>query len=162
MDSNLYKHLGAHLDTQNGESGVRFAVWAPNATEVSVLCDLNSWMHGRHWLNSSSNGVWWGFVPGMKHGDPYKFGIRTRAGHLLQKSDPYAFACEVPPKSASIVYNLGGHAWRDNDWIAKRETSNWYEQPVSVYEVHRVRGSARPTGVSSTIMPNLVGCCAIM
>ena len=136
MDSILYKHLGAHLAIQDGQAGVRFGVWAPNATEVSVLCDLNSWMHGQHWLNSSSNGVWWGFVPGLKHGDAYKFGIRSQAGHVLQKSDPYAFSAELPPKSASIVYDLGGHEWRDQEWLLKRECSNWYEQPVSIYEVH--------------------------
>jgi 1,4-alpha-glucan branching enzyme len=136
MESTLYRHLGAHLDTQDGVSGVRFHVWAPNASEVSVLCDLNSWMHGRHSLNSSDSGIWWGFVPGMKHGDAYKFALRTRDGHLLQKSDPYAFAAEVPPKSASVVYDLTGHKWNDNDWITHRETANWYEEPVSVYELH--------------------------
>ena len=136
MDSTLYQHLGAHPDIQNGSEGVRFAVWAPNATEVSVLCDENSWIHGQNWLNSSNNGVWWGFIPGMKHGDPYKFAIRTNTGSLLQKSDPYAFAAEVPPKSASVVYDLRGHSWRDNEWLAKRESTSWYEQPVSVYEVH--------------------------
>lgn len=136
MESTLYRHLGAHLDTQNGVSGVKFSVWAPNATEVSVLCDKNSWMHGRNPLNSSDNGVWWGFVPDLKHGDAYKFALRTREGHLLQKIDPYAFAAEVPPKSASIVCNLDGHTWRDSDWMTGRESKNWYEQPVSVYEVH--------------------------
>src|SRR5436305_9710608 len=136
MDSTLYQHLGAHLDVQNGVAGVRFAVWAPNATEVSVLCDKYSWIHGQHWLNSSSNGVWWGFIPDMKQGDTYKYGIRTKEGHLIQKSDPYAFACEAPPKSASIVYDVGHYNWRDHEWMAKRESVNWYEQPVSIYEVH--------------------------
>ena len=136
MESTLYRHLGAHLDTQDGVSGAKFSVWAPNATEVSVLCDMNSWMHGRNHLNSSDNGVWWGFVPGLRQGDAYKFALRTREGHLLQKIDPYAFAAEVPPKSASIVYSLDGHSWRDGPWITGRETKNWYEQPVSIYEVH--------------------------
>ena len=136
MESTRYQHLGAHVENQNGESGVRFSVWAPNATEVSVLCDLNSWMHGRHWLKPSDQGVWWGFVPGMKHGDRYKYAVRTRQGHLLQKSDPYAFATEVPPKTASVVYELSGHVWKDEEWLRQRESSNWYEKPVSVYEVH--------------------------
>ena len=136
MESTLYRHLGAHLDTQDGVAGTKFSVWAPNASEVSVLCDMNSWMHGRHPLNSSDNGVWWGFVPGLQQGDAYKFALRTREGHLLQKIDPYAFAAEHPPKSASIVCDLNGHAWRDRSWIDKRETQNWYEQPVSIYEVH--------------------------
>ncbi|MEK6260775.1 MAG: 1,4-alpha-glucan branching protein GlgB [Planctomycetota bacterium] len=136
MESTLYRHLGAHLDSQDGVTGVRFSVWAPNATEVSVLCDTNSWMHGRNHLNSSDNGVWWGFVPGLKQGDAYKFALRTREGHLLQKIDPYAFSAEVPPKSASIVYNLDGHSWRDGNWMTGRESKNWYEQPVSIYELH--------------------------
>ena len=94
MESTLYRHLGAHVDTQDGVAGVNFSVWAPNATEVSVLCDMNSWMHGRNHLNSSDNGVWWGFVPGLQQGDAYKFALRTREGHLLQKIDPYAlFFC---------------------------------------------------------------------
>ncbi len=136
MESTLYRHLGAHLDAQDGVAGTKFSVWAPNASEVSVLCDMNSWMHGRNPLNSSDNGVWWGFIPGLKQGDAYKFALRTRDGHLLQKIDPYAFATEVPPKSASIICDLNGHTWRDRAWIDQRETQNWYEQPVSIYEVH--------------------------
>uniref|UniRef100_A0A7C2P7R4 1,4-alpha-glucan branching enzyme GlgB n=1 Tax=Schlesneria paludicola TaxID=360056 RepID=A0A7C2P7R4_9PLAN len=136
MNSTLYRHLGAHVDVVDGVAGTRFAVWAPNAREVSVLCDHNAWTHGRDWLNSSDNGVWWGFVPGVKVGDAYKFGIRTPAGHLVQKCDPYAFFCEVPPKSASVVYDLSGYAWQDDTWLTKREAINWYEQPVAIYEVH--------------------------
>jgi 1,4-alpha-glucan branching enzyme len=136
MNSTLYRHLGAHLETSNGVAGVRFNVWAPNAKEVSVLCDSNSWTHGRNPLNASDNGVWWGFVPGLKHGQPYKFGIRSAAGHLIQKSDPYAFFSEVPPKSASVVYDLTGYEWQDQQWLAEREQQNWYERPLSVYEVH--------------------------
>ncbi len=136
MESTLYRHLGTHLDTQDGVSGAKFSVWAPNATEVSVLCDANEWMHGRNPLHSSDNGVWWGFVRGLRQGDAYKFALRTREGHLLQKIDPYAFAAEVPPKSASIIYDLNGHDWRDGPWMTGRESKNWYEQPVSVYEVH--------------------------
>ncbi|MDX1968360.1 MAG: 1,4-alpha-glucan branching protein GlgB [Planctomycetaceae bacterium] len=136
MNSTMYRHLGAHLDVVDGVTGTQFRVWAPNAREVSVLCDANSWTHGRNWLNSSDNGVWWGFVPGLKQGDTYKFGVRTQAGHLVQKSDPYAFYSEVPPRTASVVYDLGGYAWQDDAWLQKREVSNWYEQPVAVYEVH--------------------------
>jgi 1,4-alpha-glucan branching enzyme len=136
MNSTLYRHLGAHVDVVDGIAGTRFAVWAPNAREVSVLCDQNSWMHGRNWLNSSDNGVWWGFIPGVNVGNPYKFSIRTQIGHLIQKSDPYAFFCEVPPKSASVVYDLSGYAWQDDGWLRKRDATNWYEQPVAIYEVN--------------------------
>ena len=83
MESTLYRHLGAHPTTQDGVAGARFAVWAPNATEASVLCDKNAWMHGRHSLTSSDNGVWWGFVPGLREGDAYKYALRTRDGHGL-------------------------------------------------------------------------------
>ena len=136
MESTLYRHMGAHLATQDGVQGVRFAVWAPNVTEASVLCDKNSWMHGRFPLSSSDNGVWSGFVPGLQQGDAYKFALRTSDGQLLQKIDPYAFTAEVSPKSASIICNLEGYSWRDGDWIQQRESTNWYEQPVSIYEVH--------------------------
>ncbi|MDZ4685643.1 MAG: 1,4-alpha-glucan branching protein GlgB [Planctomycetaceae bacterium] len=136
MNSTLYRHLGAHVDVVDGIAGTRFAVWAPNAREVSVLCDHNSWTHGRDWLNSSDNGVWWGFIPGVNAGAPYKFGIRTPAGHLVQKCDPYAFFSEVPPKSASVVYDLSGYAWQDDGWLRKRDATNWYEHPVAIYEVN--------------------------
>ncbi len=136
MNSTLYRHLGAHLDVVQGETGTKFHVWAPNAREVSVLCDLNAWTHGRHHLHPSDSGVWYGFVPGLKQGEAYKYGIRTQAGHLVQKCDPFAFYAEVPPRTASIVYDLGGYAWQDGDWLQKREVTNWYEQPVTVYEVH--------------------------
>jgi len=136
MNSTQYRYLGAHLDVVNGVAGTRFAVWAPNAREVCVLCDDNYWTHGRFYLNSSDSGVWWGFMPGIGAGDAYKFSIRTPSGHVVQKSDPYAFYCEVPPKSASIIYDLSGFTWLDDAWLRRREATNWYEQPVSIYEVH--------------------------
>ncbi len=136
MNSTLYRHLGAHLDVVDGVAGARFNVWAPNAREVCVLCDDNYWAHGRSYLNSSDNGVWWGFVPGIGQGDAYKFSIRTPSGHVVQKADPYAFFSEVPPKSASVVYDISGYAWQDETWMRRREATNWYEQPVSIYEVH--------------------------
>ncbi len=136
MNSTQYRHLGAHPETIDGVAGTRFAVWAPNADEVSVVCDLNSWTHGRHALRSSDNGVWWGFVSGLGPGQAYKYSIRTKAGHLVQKADPYAFYAEVPPKSASVVYDLGDYPWQDSSWLTRRDTANWYEKPVSIYELH--------------------------
>lgn len=136
MNSTQYRHLGAHIDVVDGIAGTRFAVWAPNAREVCVLCDDNYWTHGRFYLNSSDSGVWWGFMPGIGHGDTYKYSIRTPTGHVVQKADPYAFYSEVPPKSASIVYDLSGFAWQDDAWLRRREATNWYEQPLAIYEVH--------------------------
>ena len=132
----MYHSQGAHLETRDGVAGTRFGVWAPNAKEVSVLCDANGWTPGRNYLNGSDSGVWTGFVPGVEHGATYKFGIRTREGALLEKSDPVAFAAEHPPKTASIVYDLAGHEWGDGNWLEHRKTTNWLEQPIAVYEVH--------------------------
>ena len=134
--ASMYRHLGAHLDRINGVDGTRFAVWAPNAREVSVLCDQTHWKHGEFWLNGSSAGVWTGFVQGVANGAAYKYGIRTPQGNVIEKSDPYAFAGEMRPKTASIVYDLGNFEWHDVEWRKRRETTNWSEQPVSVYEVH--------------------------
>ncbi len=136
MNATTYKQLGAHCDVVDGIAGTRFSVWAPNATEVSVLCDLNGWSHGQHWLKSSDTGIWSNFIPGIEDGMAYKFGVKTREGQLLQKHDPYAFYSEVPPKSASIVYDLAGFTWGDEDWLKRRTHSNPLKQPVSIYEVH--------------------------
>jgi len=88
--------MGAHPAEVDGVSGCKFHVWAPNAREVSVLLDSNGWTHGAHPLASSDSGVWWGFLPGVKVGDCYKFSIHAADGQLLQKADPYAFYAELP------------------------------------------------------------------
>ncbi|MCC7420503.1 MAG: 1,4-alpha-glucan branching protein GlgB [Planctomycetaceae bacterium] len=131
----MYHHLGAHPDTIDGKAGVRFAVWAPNASEVSVLCDGNGWTAGQNWLSGSDSGVWWGFIPGMPVGSAYKYAVRTRWGEVLEKCDPYAYYAEHPPKTASIVYDLGGYDWNDDDWVEQRAKTNWLEQPLTIYEV---------------------------
>jgi 1,4-alpha-glucan branching enzyme len=132
----MYEHHGAHPETRDGVEGVRFAVWAPNATEVSVLCDRNHWTPGRDWLWGSDSGVWSGFVPEMLAGEAYKFGVRTRDGHLLEKADPFAFHAETPPKSASVVCDISGYEWQDDAWMTRRREMLWHERPVAVYEVH--------------------------
>jgi 1,4-alpha-glucan branching enzyme len=131
-----YHHLGAHVETQDGVSGVRFSVWAPNAKEVCVLTDGNGWQHGQDWLNASESGVWWGFIPGASEGTRYKYSLRTQTGELLDKADPFAFAAEVRPNTASIVHSLDHYEWRDSKWIDERGGTNWLEKPVSIYEVH--------------------------
>jgi 1,4-alpha-glucan branching enzyme len=132
----MYSVMGAHPDVQNGDAGVRFAVWAPNARDVSVVCDANHWRHGQHPLYRADDGHWAGFIPGMRHGDAYKYSICTSTGSFEQKADPYAYFSELRPKSASIVYDLGHFRWHDQAWIRRREMTNWYEQPVAIYEVH--------------------------
>jgi len=134
--SSRYRDLGAHLITRDGQQGTHFAVWAPNAVEVSLLLDRNHWTPGQTYLGSSDRGVWSAFVPGVKQGDIYKFAIKTRSGNILEKSDPVAFHCETPPKTGSIVWNMTGYEWHDKDWMRQRETKNWYDEPMAVYEVH--------------------------
>lgn len=136
MNCTAYEWLGAHLCDDENRTGTRFAVWAPNAREVCVVCDGNSWSHGGFYLNSSDSGVWSGFIPGMGAGEAYKYSIRTQAGNLIEKADPYAFFSEVPPKTASVVYDLSNYQWSDQAWMAERASTNWFSQPINVYEVH--------------------------
>jgi 1,4-alpha-glucan branching enzyme len=132
----MYSVMGAHLEVVEGVAGTRFSVWAPNAREVSVLCDTNHWQHGRSPLHRIDDGIWTGFVAGMRPGDTYKYSICNNWGQFEQKADPYAFSSELRPKSASIVYDLGHYHWQDQPWIRRREMTNWYEQPMAIYEVH--------------------------
>jgi 1,4-alpha-glucan branching enzyme len=130
--------LGAHRMTIGGATGVHFAVWAPNADRVSVIGDFNRWdgrVHAMRHLGPS--GVWETFIPDVADGEKYKFEIRAKTGEILTKSDPYGVAFEVPPRSASIVCDLGGHVWRDRDWMTSREArGGWLDRPMAVYEVH--------------------------
>ncbi|MCC6858188.1 MAG: 1,4-alpha-glucan branching protein GlgB [Bryobacterales bacterium] len=132
-----YHMLGAHLSEADEVSGVRFAVWAPNAHTVSVVGDFNQWDPCRHPMRRRQGGVWELFVPGIGEGVRYKYNIRSQFhGYQAQKSDPYAFAFETPPKSASIVVNLDSYAWQDAGWMEARAKANLLRSPVSVYEVH--------------------------
>lgn len=130
--STLYRYLGAHPV----DGGVRFAVWAPNAQEVSVISDGNGWTHSRDWLQGSDSGVWSGVFSGVNPGTRYKFAIRTKDGRIIEKADPFAFYSEVRPDTASIVWSLRDFQWHDEQWIEKRDRTNWLDEPVSVYEVH--------------------------
>jgi len=132
-----YEKLGAHPLEENGEEGVYFSVWAPNAERVSVIGSFNNWeawVHEMKRINDS--GIWERFVPGAKVGDQYKFEIKGQNGFWAQKSDPYAFETQLRPDTASVVCDLGNYEWSDADWIKKRESTNWHKSPVSVYELH--------------------------
>ncbi len=132
-----YEKMGAHPLTLGGVSGVHFAVWAPNAARVSVVGDFNRWDGRHHPLQSrGASGLWELFIPGLQPGDIYKFEIKSPSGYLVQKADPYAFAAELRPKTASRVWSLRGYAWGDADWLDRRRRTNWHAQPLSVYEVH--------------------------
>ena len=132
-----YKRMGAHPITIDGVEGVHFAVWAPNAMRVSVIGEFNRW-DGRHhpMQNRGSSGLWEIFIPSLKPGDLYKFEIKGRNGHLAQKSDPYAFASELRPRTASMVWDIEAYEWGDQDWMERRREINCLEEPLCVYEVH--------------------------
>ncbi len=132
-----YRALGAHLATVEGSAGVRFAVWAPNAENVTVTGEFNEWDGRRHPMRRRNGGVWELFIPGLGEGAAYKYNVRSRfAGYQQLKADPFAFCCETPPKSASVVWDLGKHQWRDAAWMEARGKTDWLKSPMSVYEVH--------------------------
>jgi len=132
----IYEKLGAHLTEVDGVKGVYFAVWAPNARNVSVLGDFNWWDGRKHQMRRIGNGIWELFIPGLGVGTHYKYEIKNQEGHIYEKSDPYGFYQEVRPKTASIVTDLETYEWQDQDWLEKRRQTDPLTQPISVYEVH--------------------------
>jgi 1,4-alpha-glucan branching enzyme len=133
----IYEKLGAHLNEVNGVAGVYFALWAPNARNVSVLGDFNHWDGRAHQMRLLANGgIWELFIPGISAGTKYKYEVKNQAGHIYEKSDPYGYQQEPRPKTASIVADLNTYQWQDADWMEKRRQSEPLTQPISVYEVH--------------------------
>ncbi|RJQ55887.1 MAG: 1,4-alpha-glucan branching protein GlgB [Nitrospiraceae bacterium] len=134
----LYGKLGAHLMEVNGVNGVHFAVWAPNAGEVSVTGDFNGWDRGSHQLMPrwDGSGIWEGFIAGMKKGDIYKYHIASKFNdYSVDKGDPFGFFWELPPRTASVVWDLE-YEWNDKEWMANRRRINSLHSPISIYEVH--------------------------
>ena len=133
-----YEKLGAHPIERNGQAGVHFAVWAPNARRVEVAGDFNDWQADAHPLRLlEDSGIWTSFVPVAKPGSLYKYMIHAAgSGPAAQKADPYAFAAELRPRTASKVCNLSGYAWGDAEWLAARRSRQSLDSPVSIYEVH--------------------------
>ena len=129
--------MGSHLVEVEGQKGVYFSVWAPNAQKVSVIGDFNGWSPATHPLNPrwDSSGIWEGFIPDLKRGTTYKYHIQPREGLGLEKGDPFAYRWEEPPRTASVVWDLE-YDWKKTDWEKERETKNGLNQPISVYEVH--------------------------
>lgn len=134
----LYEKLGAHLLEYEGEAGVYFAVWAPNAHQVSVVGDFNQWDDRVHELHVrwDGSGIWEGFIPHLKKGTLYKYKIHsTHYKQVLEKGDPFALLWEMPPKTASVVWDLE-YRWKDAKWMKQRAERNALDKPFSVYEVH--------------------------
>ena len=132
-----YEKLGAHLTGKDGKRGVQFAVWAPNAKRVSIIGDFNNWNPNAAIMNSSTAGIWEGFVPDIGQGASYKYHIESRyRDYKVDKADPYGFASEIRPETASRVWNLDNYSWHDESWMKNRTNTNSLGSPLSFYEVH--------------------------
>ncbi len=133
-----YEKLGAHLVEVDGVKGTRFSVWAPNAKSVAVIGDFNDWKRDSHPMrNHPEAGVWEVFVPAVGRNTRYKYFIRSRAeDYEVEKADPYAFATEIRPGTASKVWNLADYDWGDAEWMASRAPKSAHDAPISIYEVH--------------------------
>jgi 1,4-alpha-glucan branching enzyme len=137
--SQLYEKLGSHPIWLNGEEGTHFAVWAPNGKQVHVIGDFNQWRNDSHplKLRRDNSGVWEGFIPGLARGALYKYHIesRTHTGYSMEKGDPFALLWEIPPRTASLVWELK-HSWRDGEWMKHRSKKNSLDSPFAIYEIH--------------------------
>src|SRR5687768_15558809 len=133
----LYEKLGAHQRSISGSDGTNFAVWAPNADGASVIGDFNSWNPDETPLHPVGNsGIWETFVPGIGRGARYKYRINSRyQGFRSDKADPFGFLHEVPPATASIVWDLA-YEWHDEEWLRTRGAHNSIRTPLAMYEVH--------------------------
>jgi len=138
---NLYKVLGAQIKEIEVDgvtvSGVRFAVYAPSATSVSLIGDFNFWDGRRLPMQRSLDGHWVLFVPGLKAGDKYKYELKSPFGDLLpHKADPVGFLAEQYPSHASVVFDHGQYEWHDQEWLDAQARTDKHEQPLSIYELH--------------------------
>lgn len=133
----LYKKLGSHLMEHQGKKGTYFALWAPNAKEVSVIGDFNYWNRDQLYMNSrqDGSGIWEVFLPDVHQGAIYKYFIRSHNGYEVEKGDPYALYWETPPYTASVVWSMD-YKWKDKSWLEKRKKKAGEIQPYSVYEMH--------------------------
>jgi len=133
----LYDKLGAHIITDNGVSGTYFAVWAPDAEAVSVIGEFNGWNKASHRLAPKAHtGIWEGFFLDVGKGALYKYHIASRfQAYRVDKADPFSLFNEIPPKTASIVWDLD-FAWSDRQWMAARHQINRLDKPMSIYEMH--------------------------
>ena len=131
-----YEKLGAHFTEQGGLRGVQFAVWAPNARRVAVVGDFNHWNAAANGMKSTSSGIWEAFVPGLRESALYKYHIVSNYHeYTVDKPDPYGFAAEIRPHTASRVWDLATYSWNDQSWMTSRR-ANHFDRAISIYEVH--------------------------
>lgn len=133
----LYEKLGSQTVFLNGQQGVYFAVWAPNAKKVSVIGNFNGWNPHSHelYVRWDESGIWEGVIFNIGIGELYKYHIETAQGDMLEKADPFALVMEVPPKTASMV-STTWYQWKDEKWMRNRSEHNRLDRPIAVYEMH--------------------------
>ncbi len=145
----LYERLGSHVMEVDGVKGTYFAVWAPSARRVAVMGDFNGWNREQCPLfpRWDSSGIHEGFIPGVGNGTVYKYAVDAPDGRRLEKGDPFALAWEVPPKTASVIWDTY-YEWDDAEWMENRKNVNGMDRPFSVYEVHLGSWKKKNTGES--------------
>ncbi len=131
-----YEKMGTHLIEIDGKKGVHFSVWAPNAMQVYLIGDFNGWHGESHSLTSSDSGIWTLFVPDLSEYTVYKYRVASRTGESFEKADPYGFAMELRPRTASVVTDIDRYQWNDGEWLARRSEHQGLDRPLSIYEVH--------------------------
>ena len=133
----LYEKFGAHEAVVDGENGIYFSVWAPNAKEVSVIGNFNNWKHSKNFLTGrwDQSGIWETFIPKLKISDVYKYSIKTQKNEFLEKSDPFAVKMEQATQAGSVIASTW-YAWHDEKWLQKRQHIPVMKTPISVYEMH--------------------------
>jgi 1,4-alpha-glucan branching enzyme len=146
----LYERLGCHFVSDEDKDGAHFAVWAPNARDISVIGPWNGWKPGVDVLRPrwDQSGIWEADVTGVTHGQAYKYAITASQGDRQDRADPFAFAAEIAPQSASRAWRLD-YEWDDAGWMTGRHRNNAMDAPFSVYEVH-LGSWRRPSGVLPT------------
>jgi 1,4-alpha-glucan branching enzyme len=135
---NAYDKMGAHITKHDDVKGASFAVWAPNASSVSVVGDFNEWDGRRHPMaNRNQSGIWDIFIPALHAGQHYKFEIKDAQQNVLPlKADPYGSAAQLRPNTASVLVEAPSFVWQDKSWLESRELRNRKDAPISIYEVH--------------------------
>nr|WP_320009902.1 1,4-alpha-glucan branching protein GlgB [uncultured Desulfobulbus sp.] len=131
-----YEKLGSHLIRFGQDTGVVFAVWAPNARQVALVGDFNHWDGNSHPMSPSDSGIWTIFLPGLSEFSVYKYRITSQSGEEQDKADPYGFAMEERPRTGSVVADLDRYQWQDQAWLAGRKDRQALNAPISIYEVH--------------------------
>lgn len=133
----IYKKLGAHLSCEDGQEGMFFGVWAPNASQVHVIGSFNGWDESAHPMEKLGPvGIWGKFIPGVGTGEMYKFLITAQDGRKLYKADPFANFAEYRPGTASITTDLNGFVWEDGKWMEARDGKDMKKEPMAIYECH--------------------------